>query len=356
MENRNSVPMVLGGLLVGLIFFMGACTNSVLNYQPAPTATPTKVARVVGWEPTATPTEKTIGDQIFGQLPTDVQASLQRRLLATPSPKPANYVDFEVGKNGCRYTVNENVTEKFTGSLAGDCVEILNALNPTPAPTATPTVTPTATPSPAATEFIGAMYDPRPDANGVIIEVRGRYGEWYATASRELEAGSGIFHIQALPSNDIIVSGAVVYMTTDANGQPAIELDYWNGSAVRSELFVLDDWFPMRRLASEEPTPTATPTPEPITVQYNVQKVAIGFPLWIRYVPGEHVLAFYRGNMRGDDTLLDKGWFVDPVGEVTYARQYENAIEYIYKVAFVTDPKEYVFIRGRYQLPPDWDK
>ncbi|MEK7611544.1 MAG: hypothetical protein AAB486_04210 [Patescibacteria group bacterium] len=301
--------VVRGGLLVIALIGMvvgGLSLVACSEATPTTTPTPTKWAVAVGQ---STPTPGPGLDQpikmIWGQLPAEVQAYFLRQ-PAVVTPEPSDLIDFEVGKGGCRYTVVKNATEKITGSLAGDCVEILNALNPSPAPTATPTATPTQ----VATEFIGVMYDPRPDANGVLIEVRGRYGEWYATARRELEPGSGIYHIQALPSNGLIISGAVVYMTTDANGAPAVELDYWNGSAVRSELFVLDDWFPIKHLESE---PTATPTPAPTGDGPFIWVAnAGGFGLFLTVRVDENKMAsvFSLREFKSDGTLFVDDFFV----------------------------------------------
>ncbi len=292
--NGQGRIVVFGLVIMAVIFGMGACTNSVLNGQPAPTATPTKVAYAVGWVPTPTPTPEPGLDQpikmIWGQLPAELQAYFLRQ-PATATPAPAEYVDFEVGPKGCRYTVEKNATEKFTGSLAGDCAELLRILNPVPpAPTVTPM--PTAMPAPAVYKF--ELNDPRDACKGCTIIVSGVTGS-EEVRLREVEP-DGSFHAPTFITDKPVGEMLDAFVIRGASGTPFIALWYWGeprGVVPDDGYIALDDYLALEPPAVE-PEPTATPTPEP---DYKYTDV------WFNDEFGSYVLSATEGFRKGTSTL-----------------------------------------------------
>lgn len=332
MERNQLGPILIGLVVVGLIFFMGACTNSVLNDQPAPPTTPTKVAYAVGWTPTPTPTPGPGLDQpigwVWGQLPPELRDALRQRLAVTPVPTapPSDLIDFEVGRNGCRYTVVKNATEKNTGSLAGDCVKIINALNPTPIPTATPSPTP----EPQKILFYqNDLNDPR---DGLYVNLRTyiNYGSQSMALFRETESGSQMWMEAYGMLTSTPEANAYTYITR-TDGQWGVGVDYFDGIKVYHDNFLLDDLFPIEAPAQLEPAPTAPPTPTgdgPFIWVANAG--GLGLFLTARVDETRMASVFSLREYTPSGTLLVDDWFVtSTVYEFRGAEMRDDGFVYI---------------------------
>lgn len=185
--------------------------------------------------------------------------------------------------------------------------------------------TPEPTPEPV-TEFIAILTDPRSDGGEAAIEIRGKFGEYYATAQREIAPHSEVWQKQALPFRAKLVDGLVFNMTTDDDGKPALEIDYSNGTDVFSEIYTLDKWLPIKHLAPDAPTATPEPPRYGDEFYFRVQNAGgLGMILSGRndYATGAAVLSL-REFDTGGALYVDDLWIGSTVYEIRGAEMQDD--------------------------------
>lgn len=327
MEGRRLFAF-LGAAVLGIMFIAGCSIGSAARSNGS--VTPTKVASApIYASPTPTPTAtmpSVVGQPVswfWYQLPADVQQAILNQMNRVPTPAPSDRIDFEVGKNGCRFTVEKNATERLTGSLTDDCAELLRILNPVPP-------APPATPSP--TYYQKDLEDPR-EGKYARIRVYVDYGQQTASFMHETEPGSYIWVEAKRMTNYVIQANAEAQITREGDIY-AVEIAYYDGSVAQRDNFSLDELFPLPTLPPESaPEPTATPTVTPTPEKH----IGDGPFIWVANAGGlglfltarvdENTMAsvFSLREFTPGGTLLVDDWFVtSPVFEFRGAEMMDD--------------------------------
>lgn len=289
---RSFLLVALIGMIVGGIGLV-ACSQAT---APTPTPTPTAPA-------TATPEPS--GYWWWSQVPPELREALRQRIIVvpTPTPAPADYIDLEVGKNGCRFTIDQNATERLAGSLTDDCADLLRILNPEPVP---------ATPIPfAPTYFQKDVEDPR-DGTYARIRVYLDYNDQIVTFWRETTPGSFVWTEVRRMTNYLILANAKVHISREEDIY-TVEVSYYDGSVVQRDPFPLDELFPLEAPVTPEPEPTAMPTAVPsptpsVPTKYIWVSGVEGGSLFLSAIPGDRpgtsvlsLVGYENGYIRQDE-------------------------------------------------------